>query len=124
VSIALEGFNEFIHPETKWHRMSLDVLRKIIWQAISQGTRKINFGRQGGEPTLMGPDFSNNLFTYRIGLAVAKLSLIVYKFKAFSSIKSGLNISAKTIFSLVSALMGRSIFMTDTRNIKTVKARG
>ncbi|MFZ0391089.1 MAG: anaerobic sulfatase maturase, partial [Calditrichia bacterium] len=39
------------------HRMSLDVLEKIIKQVMEQGESPISFIWQGGEPTLMGWEF-------------------------------------------------------------------
>ncbi|MDH4198592.1 MAG: radical SAM protein, partial [Candidatus Aminicenantes bacterium] len=38
-------------------RMSLEVLEETVRQALDQGGRTVNFGWQGGEPTLMGLDF-------------------------------------------------------------------
>lgn len=43
--------------ETKIHRMSEDVLREMTRQAMVQSGQHINFGWQGGEPTLMGLPF-------------------------------------------------------------------
>lgn len=39
------------------HRMSEDVLEEMVAQAAKQSEGRINFGWQGGEPTLMGLDF-------------------------------------------------------------------
>ncbi|MBC7350394.1 MAG: anaerobic sulfatase maturase [Candidatus Aminicenantes bacterium] len=46
-----------LFPETHRHRMSLEILEETIRQAMSQSGPEINFGWQGGEPTLMGLDF-------------------------------------------------------------------
>lgn len=46
-----------LFPETQRHRMSLEVLEEMIKQAMENGGRFVNFGWQGGEPTLMGLDF-------------------------------------------------------------------
>jgi uncharacterized protein len=37
--------------------MSLDTLQELIKQVMTQGTKEVSFGWQGGEPTLMGLDF-------------------------------------------------------------------
>ncbi len=41
----------------KTHRMSYETLEEVIKQVMTQGGRSVNFGWQGGEPTLMGVDF-------------------------------------------------------------------
>jgi len=46
-----------LFPETPRHRMSLEVLEETVRQAMAAGARQVNFGWQGGEPTLMGLDF-------------------------------------------------------------------
>jgi len=46
-----------LFPETHLHRMSLEILKETIRQAMSQSGPEIYFGWQGGEPTLMGLDF-------------------------------------------------------------------
>lgn len=46
-----------IFPKTPVHRMSLEVLEETVRQALANGGRQVNFGWQGGEPTLMGLDF-------------------------------------------------------------------
>ncbi len=46
-----------LFPATHKHRMSLEILEEIIRQVMSQGLPEVNFGWQGGEPTLMGLDF-------------------------------------------------------------------
>ncbi len=43
--------------EGKKHRMSEEVLEEMIDQAAQQSPGHLNFGWQGGEPTLMGLDF-------------------------------------------------------------------
>jgi len=48
---------DLIFPETPVHRMSLEVLEETVRQALAHGGRQVNFGWQGGEPTLMGLDF-------------------------------------------------------------------
>jgi len=46
-----------LFPGGPVHRMSLEVLEETIRQALGYGGRQVNFGWQGGEPTLMGLDF-------------------------------------------------------------------
>ncbi|HEK86165.1 MAG TPA: anaerobic sulfatase maturase [Candidatus Aminicenantes bacterium] len=46
-----------LFPETRVHRMSLEILEETIKQAMSQSAPEIYFGWQGGEPTLIGLDF-------------------------------------------------------------------
>ncbi len=46
-----------LFPETKQHRMSNSILEETIRQVMTQGAQMINFGWQGGEPTLMGLEF-------------------------------------------------------------------
>lgn len=44
-------------PDTRHHRMDLEILEETIRQAMCQSSSEIYFGWQGGEPTLMGLDF-------------------------------------------------------------------
>jgi uncharacterized protein len=46
-----------LFPNTKRHRMSIEILEELIKQTMQQGPRHISFGWQGGEPTLMGLPF-------------------------------------------------------------------
>ncbi len=46
-----------IFSDTPTHRMSSEVLEETVRQVLSFGGRQVNFGWQGGEPTLMGLDF-------------------------------------------------------------------
>jgi len=46
-----------LFTESKVHRMSEELLEILIRQAMEQTDDFINFGWQGGEPTLMGLDF-------------------------------------------------------------------
>jgi len=48
---------ELLFPETRHHRMTEDVLEKVIRQAMRQSGDQISFIWQGGEPTLMGLEF-------------------------------------------------------------------
>lgn len=46
-----------LYPEAKKHRMSDDVLEKMVSSFLATDQRQYSFGWQGGEPTLMGLDF-------------------------------------------------------------------
>jgi len=46
-----------LYPETKVHRMSEEVLDRMISSFMSVPMPQYAFGWQGGEPTLMGLDF-------------------------------------------------------------------
>lgn len=46
-----------LFPDTRHHRMEVEILEETIKQAMSQSSTEIYFGWQGGEPTLMGLDF-------------------------------------------------------------------
>lgn len=46
-----------LYPETPARRMSLEVLEETIRQSMAHAGRQVNFGWQGGEPTLVGLDF-------------------------------------------------------------------
>jgi uncharacterized protein len=46
-----------IFPENPVHRMSEAVLEETVKQLLTDGGPVVNFGWQGGEPTLMGLDF-------------------------------------------------------------------
>jgi uncharacterized protein len=46
-----------LFSKSKIHRMSEDILEKMIKQAMTQSGTNISFGWQGGEPTLMGLPF-------------------------------------------------------------------
>ena len=48
---------EDLFKESKNHRMSEEVLEAMIRSALSGQERQINFGWQGGEPSLMGLPF-------------------------------------------------------------------
>ncbi|HCE42016.1 MAG TPA: anaerobic sulfatase maturase [Lentisphaeria bacterium] len=46
-----------VYPETKIHRMSDEVLEKMISSYLQTSQPQYSFGWQGGEPTLMGLEF-------------------------------------------------------------------
>jgi serine-type anaerobic sulfatase-maturating enzyme len=46
-----------LYPDKRVRRMSEEVLREMIRQAMAQSQSGMSFGWQGGEPTLMGLDF-------------------------------------------------------------------
>ncbi len=46
-----------LFSDTPVHRMSEEVLKATVRQVMQQGGPSVNFGWQGGEPTLMGLDF-------------------------------------------------------------------
>ncbi|MGD8238780.1 MAG: anaerobic sulfatase maturase [Armatimonadota bacterium] len=46
-----------LYPETRKHRMSLEVLERFIADYLRMPFPQASFGWQGGEPTLMGLDF-------------------------------------------------------------------
>lgn len=46
-----------LYPDARQHRMSAEVQEAMIKQVTGAGMDAINFGWQGGEPTLMGLDF-------------------------------------------------------------------
>ncbi|MCX5772685.1 MAG: anaerobic sulfatase maturase, partial [Candidatus Hydrogenedentes bacterium] len=46
-----------MYPDTSRHRMSEPVLEAMVKQVLRGGMDAVNFGWQGGEPTLMGLDF-------------------------------------------------------------------
>ena len=46
-----------LYPETATHRMSEEVLERVIASFLATEQRQYSFGWQGGEPTLMGLDF-------------------------------------------------------------------
>ncbi len=46
-----------IFPDAPIHRMSRDILEETVRQMLEYGGTQVNFGWQGGEPTLMGLDF-------------------------------------------------------------------
>lgn len=46
-----------LYPESRTHRMSLDVLEEMIKQVMRDGANNLSIGWQGGEPTMMGLDF-------------------------------------------------------------------
>lgn len=46
-----------IFPDAPIHRMSRDILEETVRQVLEYGGTQVNFGWQGGEPTLMGLDF-------------------------------------------------------------------
>jgi uncharacterized protein len=54
---------ERLFASTKVHRMSYDILEETIKQILQQPLAGVNFGWQGGEPTLMGlPFFEKAVF--------------------------------------------------------------
>lgn len=55
-----------LFPETRPHRMGLEILEETIRQALSQGSSEIYFGWQGGEPTLMGLDFFKQAVSFQL----------------------------------------------------------
>jgi uncharacterized protein len=46
-----------LFDKTKIHRMSEDILKETVRQAMTQGGTQVSFAWQGGEPTLMGLPF-------------------------------------------------------------------
>jgi len=46
-----------LYPETRRPRMSPEILEEMVRQVMRYGGPFVSFGWQGGEPTLMGPDF-------------------------------------------------------------------
>ncbi len=54
-----------LFPETPVHRMSDEILRVTVRQMMHQGAREVNFGWQGGEPTLMGLEFFEKTVEYQ-----------------------------------------------------------
>ncbi|OGC06583.1 anaerobic sulfatase maturase, partial [candidate division KSB1 bacterium RBG_16_48_16] len=54
-----------LFPGQKQHRMTDDILRELVKQVMQQGERQVNFGWQGGEPTLMGRDFFERAISYQ-----------------------------------------------------------
>ena len=46
-----------LYPDSPRHRMSDEVLEALVRQVMHGGGERLNFGWQGGEPTLMGLDF-------------------------------------------------------------------
>ena len=46
-----------LYPDSSKHRMNAQVLEEMIRQVVQSGMNEVNFGWQGGEPTLMGLDF-------------------------------------------------------------------
>jgi uncharacterized protein len=46
-----------IFPDAPVHRMGEDVIEETVRQMMADGGPSVNFGWQGGEPTLMGLDF-------------------------------------------------------------------
>jgi uncharacterized protein len=49
--------HKYLYPETKRHRMSDEVLQRMISSYMATDQPTYSFGWQGGEPTLMGLDF-------------------------------------------------------------------
>lgn len=45
--------------------MSIDILRKVIRQVMTQGPSQVSFGWQGGEPTLMGLPFFEQAVSFQ-----------------------------------------------------------
>jgi len=48
---------EKLFPETKVHRMTLEIQEEMIRQVMQQSGDAVSIGWQGGEPALMGLDF-------------------------------------------------------------------
>ncbi|MEW6236605.1 MAG: anaerobic sulfatase maturase [Candidatus Omnitrophota bacterium] len=46
-----------LYPQSRIHRMSIEILEEMVKQIMRAGRPAISFGWQGGEPTLMGLDF-------------------------------------------------------------------
>lgn len=46
-----------LFPDSKTHRMRVDVLEETVNQVMTQGQKQLSFSWQGGEPTLMGLSF-------------------------------------------------------------------
>ncbi len=55
-----------LYPENARHRMSDEVLRKMISSFLATEQRAYSFGWQGGEPTLMGLDFFKKVTKYQM----------------------------------------------------------
>jgi len=53
------------YPEKARHRMSDDVLEKLIQSYMATDQKVYSFGWQGGEPTLMGRDFFQKVVKYQ-----------------------------------------------------------
>ncbi len=51
----------YLYPETTCHRMTDDVLERMIASYMGTSQPVYSFGWQGGEPTLMGIDFFNRV---------------------------------------------------------------
>jgi uncharacterized protein len=61
-----------VFPGTAVHRMSFEVLEETVRQAMADGGRQVNFGWQGGEPTLMGLDFFRRAVEFQTRYAGGK----------------------------------------------------
>ena len=48
---------EAMFPESKVHRMSVEILEHTVRQVMQQGGQNVAFTWQGGEPTMMGVEF-------------------------------------------------------------------
>ena len=46
-----------LYPDVKAHRMSEEILEKMVKQVMARGEQQVSFSWQGGEPTLMGLPF-------------------------------------------------------------------
>ncbi|NIA31375.1 MAG: anaerobic sulfatase maturase [Actinobacteria bacterium] len=56
---------EALFPEQKKHRMTEPILKEMVKQVMQQGGQNVNFGWQGGEPTLMGRPFFEKAVQYQ-----------------------------------------------------------
>ena len=54
-----------LFPTTPVHRMTDEILRATVRQVMQQGEDNVNFGWQGGEPTLMGLGFFEKAVNYQ-----------------------------------------------------------
>ncbi len=57
---------EALFPETKTHRMSLEILEELIRQVMQQSGSNVSIAWQGGEPALMGLDFYRKAVEFEI----------------------------------------------------------
>lgn len=54
-----------LFPKVKIHRMTEVILEETIWQGMTQSGEQVSFGRQGGEPTLMGLPFFEKVIKFQ-----------------------------------------------------------
>lgn len=63
--------NEDLYPSSKHHKMSYKVLDKLVYKYMNTEQIKYVFGWQGGEPTLLGLDFFQNVIELQMKYAKA-----------------------------------------------------